>query len=49
MTESVFTSRGIEDYNRMKKYCDYLDYDKDTIFRDKSKNQAGLRNIGNSS
>jgi hypothetical protein len=48
MTESVYASKGIEDYSRMKRYCDYLDYDKQTLFRDKSKSEAGLRNIGNS-
>ena len=48
MTESVYASKGIEDYSRMKRYCDYLDYDKETLFRDKGKSEAGLRNIGNS-
>lgn len=37
MTESVYASKGIDDYNRMKKYCDYLDYDKITLFREKGK------------
>jgi hypothetical protein len=48
MTESVYASKGIDDYNRMKKYCDYLDYTSESLFRDKSKSQTGLRNIGNS-
>jgi hypothetical protein len=48
MTESVYASRGIDDYTRMKKYCDYLDYDSATLFQSKNKGQAGLRNIGNS-
>jgi len=48
MTESVYASKGIDDYNRMKKYCDYLDYTSETLFRDKTKSQTGLRNIGNS-
>jgi hypothetical protein len=48
MTESVYASKGLEDYNRMKKYSDYLDYDKSTLFRDKTKSEAGLKNVGNS-
>lgn len=48
MTESVYASKGLEDYSRMKRYCDYLDYDRTTLFREKGKSEAGLRNIGNS-
>jgi len=48
MTESVYASKGLEDYSRMKRYADYLDYDKQTLFREKGKAEAGLRNIGNS-
>jgi hypothetical protein len=48
MTESVYASKGLEDYSRMKRYSDYLDYDRASLFREKGKGEAGLRNIGNS-
>ncbi len=48
MTESVYASKGLEDYSRMKRYSDYLDYDRVSLFREKGKGEAGLRNIGNS-
>lgn len=48
MTESVYASKGLEDYSRMKRYSDYLDYDRLSLFREKGKAEAGLRNIGNS-
>jgi hypothetical protein len=49
VTESIYAAKGIEDYQKLKKYYDYLDFDKKSILRDKAtNNQCGLRNIGNS-
>ena len=49
ITESRYNSKGIEDYQKLKTFYDYLDYDRNSIFRNKSNNEpCGLRNIGNS-
>ena len=49
ITESIYAVKGIEDYQKLKTFYDYLDYDRQTIYRDNKDTEAcGLRNIGNS-
>lgn len=49
MTESIYAIKGIEDYHKLKTLHDYLDFDRETIFKNKKTDSpCGLRNIGNS-
>ena len=47
VSESVYSNMTMVDYQRNKAVNEFLDYDKDTIFR-KNKHFCGVRNIDNS-
>ena len=47
ITESIYSTITMEDYYRNKAASEYLDYDRETLFR-KNKLYCGIRNIDNS-
>lgn len=47
VTESIYSSITMEDYYKNKAASEFLDYDKETLFR-KNKLYCGIRNIDNS-
>ena len=47
MTESVYTHYTLADYHRSKAVNEYLDYDRESLFR-KGTQYCGIRNIDNS-